>query len=213
MYKASGFTRQEILNSIKLHGPMAADELGKELGISPVAARQHLSSLESEGYIVTNVDRRNLGRPVHRYAMTAQGDELFPRMYDMLANQLLDELRFSQGDEAVEALFQSRMQRSRDALMGRTAGKPIIERAIDIAQFRTEMGYMAETKIKNNVINLVEHNCSICNIARNYPYACNMELQLITELFEDSADVKRSDHILSGGNTCTYLITPHNLDK
>src|SRR5687767_10368667 len=104
MHKANGITRSQILTSIKVNGSMTADSLAQELGISPVAVRQHLAGLEAEGYILTSVERRGLGRPVHRYSITSEGDETFPRAYDRVANELLDELRLTGGEAAVDAV-------------------------------------------------------------------------------------------------------------
>src|SRR5690242_18077679 len=113
MPRANGITRQEILTSIKRHGAMTAEELARELGISQVAVRQHLASLEAEAIISVSIDRRGLGRPSHRYTLTARGDEHFPRHYDMLANALLDELRVWQGEETVRELIARQRERAR----------------------------------------------------------------------------------------------------
>src|SRR5438876_968476 len=101
MPRANGITRQEILTALKLDGCRTAEELAHALGISQVAVRQHLTSLEAEQSVVVEIERKGLGRPAHRYRLTPQGDEMFPRKYDALANSMLDELRAWQGDEAV----------------------------------------------------------------------------------------------------------------
>src|SRR5258708_26012145 len=104
MPRANGITRQEILTSIKRNGAMTAEELSRELGISQVAVRQHLTSLEAENLIAITIERRGLGRPSHRYVLTLSGDESFPRQYDTVLNELLDELRAWQGQAVVDEL-------------------------------------------------------------------------------------------------------------
>lgn len=208
MHKANGITRQQILSAIKLNGSMTADGLGKALGISPVAVRQHLAGLEAEGIIYTTVERKGLGRPVHRYSITAAGDETFPRNYEGLANTLLEELRNTLGDEVVDNLFARRRERMKAAMQIRLEGKPLPQKVAELAKIQAESGYMAEAEQTDGGFRFIEHNCAICQVARSYPNACEHELILLKELFEPEADVERETHIASGGYACTYRITP-----
>ena len=210
MHKANGITRQQILSAIKLNGSMTADGLGRALGISPVAVRQHLAGLEAEGIIYTSVERKGLGRPVHRYAMTSTGDETFPRNYDGLANTLLEELRTTQGEDVVDSLFMRRRERMKAAFQIRLDGKPLGIKVNELAKMQTESGYMAEVKQVDGCYHLVEHNCTICQVARSYPSACKHELQLLRDLFGAEADVEREGNIASGDYACAYRITPRN---
>src|SRR5690349_12623551 len=123
MSRANGITRQEILTCLKIHGSMTAEELAQELGISQVAVRQHLTSLEAEDPIDIQIERKGLGRPAHRYFLTARGDETFPRHYDSLANGLLDELRAWQGETAVTELVQRKRARLIKDWLPRLEGK------------------------------------------------------------------------------------------
>src|SRR2546423_13531844 len=186
MHRASGFTRQEILTAIKVHGSMTTDELGKELGISPVAVRQHLSALEAEGYIAASVQRRGLGRPVHRYTVTSQGDETFPREYDVLANGLLDELQYVEGEAAVASLFAAKRKRTAEANRIRVSGKPLAARVEEIAKMQSEAGYMAIAREDGGGFLLTQHNCSICRVAQRHRCACDEEINLFRELLGDA---------------------------
>jgi iron-sulfur cluster biosynthesis transcriptional regulator SufR len=206
LHKASGFTRNEILLSIKLNGSMTADELGKELGISPVAVRQHLSSLEAEGYVSTNVERRGLGRPVHRYSITLRGDETFPRRYDSLANSLLDELGAAQGEDGITCLFAARRQKMASSYGSRLDGKPLGERVAELAKIQTELGFMAEARPEDGGYLLSEHNCAICSVARNHPIACQEELTLFQDLLGEGVAVVRDRFMLDGDHVCSYRI-------
>ena len=208
MHKANGITRGQILTSIKVNGSMTADTLARELSISPVAVRQHLAALEAEGYITTAVERRGLGRPVHRYSVTEGGDETFPRSYDRVANELLDELRLSGGEAAVEAVFAARSERLQSATLVRIHGKPLCDRVEEAARFQSEYGFMAETQKDGDELLLIEHNCAICKLAKQNPIACKHELQMIQRMMGDGVRVVRERYILEGDPTCTYRITP-----
>lgn len=208
MPKTNGYTRREILTAIKVHGSMTADALGKELGISPVAVRQHLAALDAEGMVVTSIERRAVGRPVHRYAVTTRGDETFERRYDALANALLDELRYSQGDEAVEELCARRRARLAASHQLRMEGKSIEERIHELARIQSEEGYMASVEPVEGGYLLVEHNCAVCQVARRHRAVCNQEIALFRQLLGPRARVERLTIIADGDPACTYQITP-----
>ncbi len=208
MHRANGFTRQQILTAVKVHGSSTADDIGRELGISPVAARQHLSALESEGLIGTSVERRGVGRPVHRYSLTSQGDETFPRNYDGLANTLIDELRAQQGEQAVEALLRSRVCRQQSLYQVRRGGKPLRARVEELARIRTEEGYMATAEPNGAGLRLIQRNCAICRVARSNSVVCDCELEMIRSVLGDDVTTERETHILSGDHACVYYIRP-----
>lgn len=210
MQKANGFTRQEILNAIKLNGTMTAEALGKALNISPVAVRQHLAALEAEGLVATSIERRNVGRPVHRYTITHRGDETFPRDYAACANSLLDEIRYREGEEAVAELFTRQRERLQSSLQSRMDGKSLAARVCELAKIQSDAGYMAKVVEEEHGEGyiLTEHNCAICQIARQHPEACEQELILFQQLLGEDVEVTREKHILSGDFTCTYRICP-----
>ena len=173
MPRANGITRQEILTAIKVFGAMTAEELSHRLEISPVAVRQHLTSLEAEGTVAVAVERRGLGRPSHRYRITEMGDESFPRAYDLLASQLLDELKIERGEEAIKSLNLARHERLRSSIAGRLQGATLKERIQKLAQLETERGYMAEVKeVEAGEYLFIKRNCAVCSTARQYPEVC-----------------------------------------
>lgn len=206
MHRANGFTRQEILTTIKLNGSMTADGLGKELGISPVAVRQHLSALQAEGMISTSIERRGLGRPVHRYSITSRGDETFPRKYQALANAVLEELRMKEGEGAVDSLLASRRERFANANVGRLSGKALPARIDEMARIQTECGFMAAVESDGDDFLLIEHNCAFCEVARNNRAVCAQELEMLREMVGEAVAVVRERYIMDGDHTCTYRI-------
>lgn len=207
MSKANGFTRQEVLNAIKIRGPKTADDLASLLGISPVAVRQHVSALEAEGYIQTSIERRGLGRPVHRYSLTQRGDETFPRNYDELAFSILDEVKALYGEEALEQILIARRKRAAAMLRARLNGLAPRERLAELIQVQNKTGYMAQADEKEDCIVLREHNCPICQVAQNYPAACREELELFREVLGPECTVEVQESIGDGARSCAYRIT------
>ena len=143
MSKVNGFTRQEILTALKLGGAKTAEEIGDEINISPVGARQHLTAMESEGLIVTLVERKGLGRPVHRYTTTPTGDESFARSYDSLAIGILDEIQNSSGDEAVESVLNNLTDSTASMFNYRFKRLGTTAKVNELVKVQSERGFMA----------------------------------------------------------------------
>jgi iron-sulfur cluster biosynthesis transcriptional regulator SufR len=199
-------TRRKILELLKLHGPMTADELSEKLCISSMGARQHLKALEHDDLIQHEMLQRSMGRPSYLYSLTTMGDELFPRAYAQVANSFLDAVRALDGDEGIERLFKKRTENLLKEYQKRLDSKSLAERVQELAKIRTEEGYMAECeKIDEESYMLREHNCSICQIASECSQACTYELKLFKMALPD-AKVTRQEHMIKGDRMCTYLI-------
>jgi predicted ArsR family transcriptional regulator len=209
MPRANGLTRQEILHCIKVNGTMTAEELSRELGISQVAVRQHLTSLEAESMIAVTVERRGLGRPSHRYVLTPDGDESFPRTYDTALNELLDELRAWQGEAMVEELLRRRRERALLAMQSRLQDRSLLNRLNELARAETANGFMVEVCSDGpDGYALIKRNCAVCAVARNYPgICCQNESALYAQLL-GNIEVERVTAIVDGATTCTFRVHP-----
>ena len=74
-------TRRALLDALKRQGEARADELATILGITVSAVRQHLAALHGDGLVTHSEVRAGPGRPHHKYRLSEQGDNLFPRRY------------------------------------------------------------------------------------------------------------------------------------
>ena len=199
-------TRREILSLIKRRGSMTVQELSRTLQITPMGVRQHLAILERDGYIHSNGIRRGQGRPSRLYAISPDGDKLFPRTYEQLAQAMLDDLRTLRGPDSVDQLFEHRRTRLLEQYRARMAGRDFREKVAVLSQAREEEGYLAEhSQLDKDRYVLVEHTCPIRAVAESYRQVCRCEMSLFAEAL--GADVIRTDHILSGAPHCRYVIT------
>lgn len=188
---------------------MTADELARQVGISQVAVRQHLASLEAENVITVRVERHGPGRPSHRYMLTPHGDEMFPRHYDTLTNDLLETLLAWLGEETVRQLFARQRERSEQILLPRMQGKSLEARVNELTHIQTENDYMAEIiSDDSGSFRLVEYNCPYRAIAHKHPDTCCVaELELFRRLLPD-AEVLREHYLPDGAHHCQFLIRP-----
>jgi predicted ArsR family transcriptional regulator len=202
-------TRQQILALLKRSGPgLTADDLAHQLGISAVAVRKHLATLEREDLVMAELQRRPMGRPTYRYRPTASAQKLFPNDYANLATTMLQLIRRLDGEEKVDKIFQQRAELLATELAARVRGTTLQERLQQVAQILEEQGYMPEIiKLKDGRERylLTEHHCPIFQVAKVFQQACTCELDVLLKLLQ--AKVERCEHRMMGHPQCSYFIT------
>jgi predicted ArsR family transcriptional regulator len=203
--REQGATRQQILELLRRKGQMTASELSDELGIGAVGVRQHLALLERDNLVQSLGVRRGIGRPSHLYALTHSAEELFPRRYDKLATDAIQFIEQTAGAPAVDQFFASRREKLRTQFEPRLVGKPMAAMVEELATILTEQGYMCEwEQMPDGSFQLIEHNCPVDCVARDYPQACSHELQLYQDIL--GIPITREETIAAGANCCRYRI-------
>lgn len=199
-------TRRNILELLKLEGPLTAAQMAQALNITSMGVRQHLVALERDGFISHAPKQGGKGRPSHVYVLTASGDALFPRSYPQLVNSFIEATRQAFGEEGLKQIFSTRNDALETAYKKRLEGKTFEQRVAELASIRDEEGYMASwEQTAEDTYLLHESNCAICEVAQQCLYACDFELVLFRRALPE-AEISRDRHIMHGNRTCTYVI-------
>ena len=85
-------TRGRIVSLIR-GSTKTVNELAGELGLTDNAVRAHLLSLERDGLIKQSGIQRGSRKPHFAYELTDEAEQLFPKAYDTLLNQLINVLK------------------------------------------------------------------------------------------------------------------------
>jgi len=204
-HREQGETRAQILTLLRRRGRLTAAELSEELGIGAVGVRQHLALLDRDGLVRTAGVRRGVGRPSHLYTLTEIAEARFPKRYDRLVMDALAFVEAQGGDQAIDQLFAARRAQLAQQLTPRLAGKGRAEQVFELAAILTEQGYMCEwEQLPAGGFALIEHNCPVDCVARDYHQACNHELTLYQDLL--GIPLVREETISEGGSCCRYRI-------
>lgn len=195
-------TRRKILIALKKSGGMTTGELSEILGLTSMGVRRHLTTLERDGLVTFDSRQQGVGRPAYVYRLTPQGENLFPKNYHALTNELLSYL-----DEAeIERIFQRRAEQRLRRGRARLAGLDWHDKMAELARMLDEDGYLVEwERVDGDTYRLSEFNCVIQEVAYRYRQACATELAFLRELLPE-AEVEREAHIMSGASSCTYRI-------
>jgi len=200
-------TRREIINLLRVVGPMTVGELGERLHITHVAVRRHLTSLERDGLVTSVQQRLPMGRPTRVYSLTEVADSLFPKKYGALTLELLDFL--NETDPAlVDSFFAHRGQSMVQRFAGDVNGGTLAERVERLTAVQQANGYLAEFEPgEDNILFLKEYNCPVNQVSRRYPQACAHELEFFKTVL-GTDHVERVECIARGGQCCRYRIRP-----
>lgn len=195
-------TRRKILLALKKTGGMTAGELSELLGMTSMGVRRHLNTLERDGLVSYDTQQRGLGRPAYVYQLTAKADNLFPKTYHILANELLGYL----DDDDLARVFERRVERRLRLARARLTGLSFHEKIAELARILDEDGYLAEwEQVDGDTYLLMEFNCAIHEVAYRYRQACAGELEFIRALLPEAV-VERQEYMMSGASCCSYRI-------
>ena len=199
-------TRQEILQHLQRNGRVTVKELGQLLGLTSTGIRQHLTVLERDGLVLAHEERGGVGRPTLVYSLTDKAEALFPRSYDELANNLLEEIRASEGRERMYQILHRVAERMADAYWERVQGKDTAERVKETAAIMQEQGCLVDWTENDGEFLLNEYTCPFPKVAKQDSSVCALHVDFVRRL--TGADTRLAQSLLRGQRACTYRIRP-----
>ncbi len=203
--------RDRVLFQLKTRGEQTAGQLARRLGVTAVAVRQHLTSLEDEGDVSWADQRGKVGRPARVWRVTEQASARFPDTHAELTVDLLESMQTAFGEEGIDRLLAARSRKQLRDYRTHLPGpeKPLQKRVAALAAIRRAEGYMAEWSAeRDGSFLLLENHCPICAAATVCQGLCREELSVFQKVLGRDVSVERSEHILAGARRCAYRITP-----
>jgi predicted ArsR family transcriptional regulator len=196
-----------LLHALKSAGPQTAAALARRLGVTAVAARQHLAKLAAEGLVAFEAEALGVGRPRHLWRLTEKGHGRFPDNHAGLALELIQTVGRVFGAAGLESLIAEREKASLKLYKSRLGAGDLRQRVRRLAALRSEEGYMAEVApAPGGGLLLKENHCPICVAAKACQGLCRSELALFRAVLGPEVEVERVEHILAGARRCAYRI-------
>lgn len=191
---------------LKKESSLTVNELSKYLGITEMAVRKHLNILERDSLLTINEIRQPMGRPLQVYSLSPNADRFFPNNYENLTVEFLHDLKEVHGEEIIEYLLEKRSERQKNNFLPKMQNKTFDEKVRELNNIQNTKGYMtALTKIDDQTYELVEYNCPIITVAKEYSKACSCETQMFKEVL-GTENVKRVTCKTENGDHCRFLI-------
>lgn len=172
-------TRGRIVLLLRRMG-RTVEELAQELGLTDNAVRSHLATLERDGLISQSGVRRGGGKPAQIYTLTPEAEQLFPKAYAPVLQQLLDVLATSLSAEQVDEI----LQKGGRHLAGQwnlSAGN-LLTRLQGAVAILNELGGLAELEVQTDTYVIQGYSCPLAAVVPGHPEICQFTRTLLAEL-------------------------------
>ena len=197
-------TRRQILDILKRRGRATLEELAREVALSPVTVRVHLSVLQRDDLVGVEEVRGRVGRPYFVYSLTGEAEDLFPKRYHVFTGRLLRAMDDELPAETVERLKNKMAASWADERMPQVDGMPLAERVAAVAAIRTEEGAIADWERVAGGYMVRQFNCPNLAVSRSHSLVCDVEAEYLAKML--GAPIERSECISRGDRTCSYLV-------
>ena len=196
----------QIIEYIKRSGAASIKELEDLLGVTTTAVRQHLQSLQADGYVERTRVLAGVGRPHHAYSITAKAHELFACHCDDLALTLLEEVYELEGKERSAQLLNRVSDRLAQRYAPSVRSEVLQERVEQMADALYQRGVLTEVVVEDaDVIVLHAYNCPYHELAQEHRDICEMDADLMRKVL--GSEVTLSACMLDGHRGCSFVVT------
>jgi len=214
--KSISSSQTKILHILKLQGNITANDIAPQVNMTSMGARQHLESLEQQGYVKHLFNHAGRGRPKKLWQITDKGQTLFPDAHSSLLVNLLGHMKQQLGDEALDNLIICReTEMLKDYHQALSPLATLEEKLLKLAEIRTKEGYMASYEKYSNDSSgdqtgwlFIENHCPICSAAKQCQQFCRSEKSIFETVLQTS--VKRVEYILEGNRRCCYEVASYD---
>ena len=157
-------------------------ELADQLDLTDNAVRTHMAALDRQGMIEAAGTRREArGKPAKVYALSREGEELFPKAYALVLGGLVEEVARSEGPERAKELLRSVGERLAESAAG---GLPKDPKARIKAAAALLRGLGGDVEVERNESGwrIQGYGCPLSAVAATHPEVCALAGALIEEV-------------------------------
>lgn len=196
----------QIIEYIKRNGSATVKELKELLGVTTTAVRQHLQTLQVDGYIARACVHAGVGRPHHAYSITAKAHELFACHCDDLALTLLEEVYAQEGAERAAQLLARVGDRLARRYVSDVKSDVLQERVHEMAAGLYRRGVLTEVDVHDeHTIVLHAYNCPYRELAQAHRDICEMDAELMRKVLGSEVSLRAC--MMDGHHGCTFVVS------
>jgi predicted ArsR family transcriptional regulator len=157
------------------------NELAEELELTDNAVRAHLLSLERDGLIKQSGIQRGTRKPHFAYQLTEEAEQLFPKAYDALLNQLIAVLKGRLTPEALEEVLRE-VGRSLARAGAANQTSDMDSRIIGALAALEAIGGSARVEKENEKVVIRSESCPLAAAVAEHPEVCRLAETLLSEI-------------------------------
>ena len=193
----------DLLDLLRVAGPLDVKEMAGAIEVTATAVRQRLTRMMARGLIQREPIRAGRGRPRHRYQLTDRGLELTGSNFADLATALWEEVR-SIKDAVLRRQLLERIARALAAsYRSQIQGETPTERMQSLSELlaKRRIPFSVESA-PDGTPRLVGHACPYPHLAEENQDVCDMEAMLFSELV--GQDLQLSSCRREGNSNCQF---------
>jgi predicted ArsR family transcriptional regulator len=173
-----GSTRGRIVNLMR-GTTKTVNELAEELKLTDNAVRAHLLSLERDALIRQSGTQRGTRKPHFAYELTDEAEQLFPKAYDALLNQLITVLKARLTSTALKEI----LREAGRSLAGNQASTGDLETRVGKALIALEaIGGSARVEKEKGQLFIRGGSCPLSTAVAEHPEVCQLAESLLSEI-------------------------------
>lgn len=193
-------TRGRIVLLLRREG-RTVDELAQALDLTDNAVRAHLATLERDGLVSPASTRRGSSKPAVIYTLTSEAEQLFPKAYVPVLQQLLDVLSSRLPAEKVTEIMEQTGQRL--AAQWNIAPGALRARLQQAVAILNKLGGLAELEERDTSYVIQGYSCPFAAIVSDCPEICHLAQTLLADLIGEPVE----EHCGRGGTAhCCFTI-------
>lgn len=173
-------TRGQIVTLLR-NAPCTVEEMAVKLKLTDNAVRAHLATLERDGLVRQSGIRRGLRKPHFTYVLTEQADQLFPKAYDALLNQLIAVLKHRLSPDEIEGVLRE-VGRAVAADMPAGTNGSIENRVQNALRVLEAIGGAAAIENDGDKIVIASNSCPLAAAVSVHPEVCRLAETLVAEI-------------------------------
>lgn len=201
-------TETKIVLALKSQGWLTLKQLGRSLGISEMAVLNHIKRLEEKGLIQRRRGKPRVGRPYYLFGLTEASKQSYYSSSDKMLEDLLEYLKQNNLGRVVEEFIRSRYKVKESEYLRKFASLTPGEKVNTLYTLRQQENYMPELKARRNHYELLEYNCPIYRVSKEFPVACELERKLFEKLV--GSRVENTHRQIDEANVCRFVISKVN---
>ncbi len=158
------------------------EELARQLELTDNAVRAHLATLERDRLVERRGVRQGLRKPHFTYALTPEAEQLFPKAYHVLLNQLLAVLKRRLAPRELENILR---EVARSLAAGHHPSKhreSVKGRAQRVVSTLEALGGAPRLEKENGTLRVLSNSCPFAAAVTKHPEVCQMTEVLLSEI-------------------------------
>jgi predicted ArsR family transcriptional regulator len=176
-------TRGRIVNLLR-RGVDTVEDLSRRLHLTDNAVRAHLATLARDGLVERRGERRGFRKPHFTYALTPDAEQLFPKAYHTLLNQLLLILKQRlEPNELQEILSEVARSLAAPYALQPESGESAEARAGKGLEVLESLGGAAKVEASNEGLFIKSTGgCPFSSTVSDHPEVCRLAEVLLSEI-------------------------------